>query len=202
MCAPHVLFCHFCHCLLFSELTFPFSHLCQKSYLLLIPDHHLLLGDNLFCFVIHTVFYLQLINFCFIVLLFIYFSYLLYLLNLSSKTLNLLTFGPRLKCLLFLSLFYLLFPLFLHLLFSLFLVSDYYFVQPSVASPRCSMSHKKINPCTPNPRSSKIWIQIFCSDSFLPKSESRFSAQIHFFLLQAGMSLHQSKSGLHSFFSG
>ena len=73
----------------------------QKSYLLLIPDHHLLLGNNLFCFVIHTVFYLQLTNFRFIVLLYIYFGYLLYLLTRSSKTLNFLTFGPRLKCLFF-----------------------------------------------------------------------------------------------------
>ena len=177
MCAPHVLFCHFCHCLLFSELTFHFSHLCQKSYLLLIPDCHLLLGDNLFCFVIHTVFYLQLINFCFIVLLFIYFSYLLYLLNLSSKTLNFLTFGPRLKCLLFLSLFYLLFPLFLHLLFSLFLVSDYiisFSPQWLILDSLCHI--KKQTPVS----------QI----QGLPKSESRFSTQIHFFLLQAGMSLH------------
>ena len=163
VCAPHVLLCHLCALSPLLWFTFRFSHLCQKSYLLLIPDRHLLLGNNLFCFVIHTVFYLQLINFCLIVLLFLYSGYLLYLLNLSSKTLNFLTLGPRLKCLFFfpfspLSLFSFISMSFILSFLSFWL---YDFVQPSAASPRCYVPHKKTNFSTPNPRSSKIWIHLF-----------------------------------------
>ena len=166
------------HCLLFSEFTFRFSHLCQKSYLLLIPDHHLLLGNNLFRFVIHTVFYLQLINFCLIVLLFIYFGYLLYLLNLSSKTLNFLTLGPRLKCLFFFP-FSLLFPLFLRLLFSLLLFSDYmisFSPQRLLLDAMCHIKKQiSLLQIQGLPKSESTF---FCSDSFLPTPSRHLSLLI------------------------
>lgn len=171
---------------LLSWIHFPFLPFLSKPYLSLIPDCHILLDSNLCYFVIPTVFPLDLMKFLFIFQLFIYLSPLLE--SMTRKIFSLIVhitqnaklcdIWPHTEVLFYsftLSSFSIISKSFI---LSLFPIT--WFHSALNATPGCCVSHKKKKPPLPD-------FQV------LPKSEFTFSVRPHFFLLQAGKSLHKSR---------